>query len=157
MVLLALAVGSATLVTLMVRLAKPGNGLGGAVYLPVESIVPISLELTPTGGSNDQVTAVFVAPVIVEVNCRTPFTGIVTLAFGSIVTVAALAGTLVTISVVTRKRIKHFKNGKYMLFVLLLIYVGLGAVREQTWRQRLLGAPEQNDSNLHGLLLRNGL
>ena len=124
MVLLALAVGSATLVTLTVRLAKPGKGLGGAVYLPVASIAPIALELTPAGGTNDQVTAVFVVPVIVVVNCRTPFTGTVTLDFGSIVTVAALAGTIVTVSVVTRKRIKRFKNGKYMSFVLLLMYVG---------------------------------
>lgn len=117
MVLLALAVGSATLVTMTVRLAKPGRGAAGAVYLPVASIMPMKLALTPGGGSNDQVTAVFVAPVTVAVNCRTPFTGTVTLDFGSIVTVAALAGAIVTISVVRRERIKRCKSEKVMSFV----------------------------------------
>jgi len=60
-------------------LAKPGKGVGGAVYLPVASIVPILRGLTPTGGINDQVTAVFVVPVTIAVNCWTPFTGTVTL------------------------------------------------------------------------------
>ena len=107
MVLLALAVGSAALVTLTVRLAKPSKGVGGAVYLPVASIVPIVFGSTPAGGINDQVTAVFVAPVTVAVNCRTPFTGTVTLDFGSIVTVVALAVAIFTVSVVSIKMTKR--------------------------------------------------
>lgn len=90
-VLLALALGCAALLTVTATPAKPGSGLGGAVYLPVVVIVPIALGLTPDGGVNDQVTAVLAAPVTVAVNCRFPFTTTVTALLGSIVTVTGAA------------------------------------------------------------------
>ena len=53
-VLLTRAVASAALVAVTVRLAKPGNGVGGAVYLPAASIVPTAVVLTPAGGTKAQ-------------------------------------------------------------------------------------------------------
>jgi len=92
-VLLALAVGSATLLTVTVTAAEPESGLDGAVYLPAVVIVPIAPALTPDGGVSDHVTAGFVEPATVAVNCRLPFTTTVTGLFGSIVTVTGAAAT----------------------------------------------------------------
>jgi len=118
-VLVVLALGSATLTPLTTRLAKPGRGAGGAVYLPVTSILPILRGSTPTGGINAQVTAVFVVPVTIAVNCWTPFTGTVTLTIGSIVIVVALAEVIFTTSAVTIKRTNCLKSRTFMWSVLL--------------------------------------
>lgn len=61
---LALFVVSATLVA--VTVCVPATG--GAVYRPVASINPLAA-LPPTTASTDQVTAVFVVPVTLAVNC----------------------------------------------------------------------------------------
>jgi hypothetical protein len=93
MLVLAVAVGVATLVAVTVRLEKPGSVFGGAVYVPLVSIEPIALELTPDGGVNDHVTEPSVAPLTVAVNCRVPFTRTVTADLGSMVTETAPSAT----------------------------------------------------------------
>jgi hypothetical protein len=121
-VLLARAVGSAALVAVTVTLAKPGNGAGGAVYLPVASIVPTALGVTPAGGVNDQVTAVFIVPATVALNCRTPSTGTVRLAAGSRVTVTTPAETIFAVSVVTIRVTKPANICKDIPPILLRIW-----------------------------------
>ena len=109
-VLLARAVGSAALVTVTVTAAKFGRGLAGAVYFPAALILPMAPALTPGGGVNDHVTAVFVVPPTLAENCRVPFTGTVTAARGSIATVTALAavrGTVDSDSTATSTRINR--------------------------------------------------
>src|SRR5262249_43474006 len=72
-----------------VRLAKPGSGLGGAAYVPLASIDPMTLALTPGGGVSDHVTDPSVVPLTTAVNCRIPFTRTVTADLGSRVTATA--------------------------------------------------------------------
>src|ERR1035437_7473150 len=52
---------SATLVAVTATISEPGSA-GGAEYKP-------PLEIVPTAGFSDQVTAVFAVPVSVAVNC----------------------------------------------------------------------------------------
>src|SRR5262245_16681505 len=89
MVVLAVTAGCSTLRAVTVRLAKPGSGAGGAAYVPLASIDPTALALTPDGGVNAHVTRPSVAPLTIAPNCRIPFTRTVTADLGSIVTVTA--------------------------------------------------------------------
>jgi len=116
MELLALAVLSDTLVAVMVRLAKLGNGVDGAVYFPVLLTVPMADGDTPDGAVNDHLTAVLVAPATVAVNCRVPLTGTETGEDGLKATVTAALASPVTKNSVMKIDSKRGNSREYIMF-----------------------------------------
>jgi hypothetical protein len=107
---LALTVGSATLVAVTVRLAKLRKGFGGAVYFSVVSIEPMILGSTPGGGVNDHATVVFVVPLTVAENCRVVLMGRIVLGVG--LSAMVTAPRALPCFVNSRKSVKKKTSGR---------------------------------------------